>query len=225
MNDNQKQKFSDLMDAVMPVYRMETSTATKKLWWGLLVGYDLDDVAQGFAEHLKAVPPHNTITPAHVIQQIDRIRPDGRLGVEEAWSMVARDESATSVVTSEMMEALRFAQPLLNEGDSIGARMAFKEAYKHIVDDARRAGKKPQWFVSMGSDKNGRDAPIAEAVRLGRLGVEHAIGLIAPEQVHSMLEAAGESKLALEYKQPEAEEFRMRIEAAKLVLKYGNVVH
>lgn len=211
MNNNQLVEFSDLMDSVMPVYRMEVSAATKKIWWALLVKFELQDVAQAFAEHLRV--NSNTITPADIIKQLDRIRPDGRLGVEEAWAMMARDESETVVVTEEMMEAMRFAQPLLNEGDQIGARMAFKEAYLYIVDTNRRTGVVPRWFPSIGTDKESRDKAVSEAVRLGRLPASHAIGLMAPDKVPTMLEMAGEKALALEYKPSSNSDIADRIAA------------
>lgn len=219
MNENQKQEFSDLMDATMPVYRMEASTATKKLWWGLLCGYELGDIAQGFAEHMRAVPPHNTITPAHVIQQIDKIRPDGRPGADEAWAMIPMDEYASAVMTQEMADALHIAQPLLDAGDKIAARMSFKEAYNRIVDANKRNGVKPSWFPSLGRDKEGREAMLAEAVRLGRLSADHAIGLIAPDKVAPMLQSAGKETLALEYKMPSAEETFVKIQGMKAILK------
>jgi len=208
--------FAELMDAALPVYRMECSTATKKLWWNLLSPYQIEVVAQAFAEHLRA--NGDTITPNHIIKQVERICPDGRLGVEEAWAMMARDESETVVVTEEMMEAMRFAQPLLNEGDRIGARMAFKEAYLLIVDNNRRTGVAPKWFPSIGTDKESREKAISEAVRLGRLPTSHAIGLMAPDKVSEMLEMAGESTLALQYKKPSSDDVAEKIAAAKAAL-------
>jgi len=146
-----------------------------------------------------------------IIEQIEKLQPDGRPGADEAWAMIPKDEDASAVMTQEMADALRFAQPLLDEGDKIAARMAFKDAYSRIVEQNKLAGRKPSWFPSLGQSKEGRDAALAEGVRLGRLGADHAIGLLAPDKIAPMLQSAGEEKLALEYKLPSPEERAARI--------------
>lgn len=140
------------------------------------------------------------MTLAAVIEKVEQLQPDGRPGADEAWAMIPHDEQASVVMTEEMAEALGIARPLLDEGDKIAARMAFKEAYARIVNANKTAGIKPKWFPSLGADKAGRDLVIAEAVRLGRLSANHAIGLTPPDAVPAMLENAGEKKLAIEYK-------------------------
>jgi len=80
--------------------------------------------------------------------------------------------------------------------------MAFKSAYDRIVDANRNAGIKIKWVPSLGHDKRGREACILEAVRLGRLGTDHAKSLgvnvdtpmelevktsVSPEQVRTNL--------------------------------------
>lgn len=140
------------------------------------------------------------MTLAAVIEKVEQLQPDGRPGADEAWAMIPKNEQTSAVMTEEMAEAMGIAQPLLNDGDKIAARMAFKEAYARIVGANKTAGIKPKWFPSLGADKTGRDLVIAEAVRLGRLDVNHAIGLTAPYNVQAMLENAGEKNLAIEYK-------------------------
>jgi hypothetical protein len=215
MNNSDADAFSKLLDAVFPIYRMEASTGTKKLWWNLLLGYPITDVAHAFEEHLrtnKFAP-----TPADIVSIIGKLRPDGRLGADEAWAMIPRDEYKSVVMTDEMAEALRFAQPLLDEGDQVAARMAFKEAYTTIVDEHKRANTKPRWFPSLGQDKEGRESVLAEAVRLGRLSAEQAMGLLPPEKIVQMLESAGRNDLALEHK-PSDEIALANIEKMKALL-------
>jgi hypothetical protein len=81
-------------------------------------------------------------------------------------------------LTDEISEAMHIALPLLNMGDKIGARMAFKEAYTRIVAANKAANIQPKWFPSLGSDKDSRDQVIAEAVRQGRLTSDHAQSLL-----------------------------------------------
>jgi hypothetical protein len=154
-----------------------------------------------------------------IIEQIEKLQPDGRQGADEAWAMIPMDEYTSAVMTQEMAEAMHIAQPLLDAGDKIAARMSFKEAYNRIVESNKRNGVKPSWFPSLGQDKEGRDTVLAEAVRLGRIGVDHAIGLLPPEKIAPMLQSAGKENLALEYKLPSTEETMGRIQAMKDALK------
>jgi hypothetical protein len=101
----------------------------------------------------------------------------------------------------------------------IAARMSFREAYNRIVDANKRNGVNPSWFPSLGQDKEGRDTVLAEAVRLGRLSADHAMGLLPPEKIAPMLQSAGREKLALEYKLPSPEESMARIQAMKAAIK------
>lgn len=99
---------------------------------------------------------------------------DGRPGPEEAWGMIPKSESETAVWTSEMAEASAASQPLLDDGDKIAARMAFKERYVQLVAAARAAGAPVEWQISLGYDKAGREGPIREAIAKGRLSSQSA---------------------------------------------------
>lgn len=101
--------------------------------------------------------------------------PGRHLGAEEAWALCPRGEDDTVVWTDEIAQAFGVARPLLLEGDRVGARMAFKEAYARLT----AAGGKPQWMASMGHDTRGRVAPVMEAVRCGRLPRERAAVYLA----------------------------------------------
>jgi len=137
---------------------------------------------------------------AAVIEQIEKLTPDGRPGADEAWAMIPRDEYTSAVLSDEMLCALGIAQPLLDEGDQVAARMAFKEAYIRMVGENKRNGVAVRWIPSLGFDKEGREAALNTAVRLGRVGADHAGGLLAPSQAVAMLESNGK-KLAIEHKQ------------------------
>lgn len=115
-----------------------------------------------------------------IIKKIESIQPNGRPSSDEAWAMIPRDESASVVMTEEMAEALHIAQPLLDEGDQVAARMAFKEAYTRIIEANKRKGVAVKWFPSLGHDKAGREAVLTEAARLGRLSESHVAGLLPP---------------------------------------------
>ena len=110
---------------------------------------------------------------------IDRLNSnDGRPGADEAWGMIPRNESVSAVLSQEMLTAMASAQPLLDEGDQVAARMAFKESYNRLITDSRNNSIPVEWFPSLGDDKFGRQEVIKEAVRLGRLSVNHATKLL-----------------------------------------------
>lgn len=115
---------------------------------------------------------------ADVISRLD----DGRPGVEEAWAMVPKDESTTVVWTEEMAQAMSGVRGLLAEGDTVAARMAFKESYLRLCQAARDIQKPVSWSASLGWDKSGRDAPMREAVSKGRL-TENQVKIYLPEFV------------------------------------------
>ena len=101
-----------------------------------------------------------------IVDALAKVCPDGRPGANEAWAMIPKSEHASAVMTEEMAQALHIAQPLIDDGDQYGARMAFIEAYKRIVDAAKMEGTPVKWFASLGFDKEERASVIADAVRL-----------------------------------------------------------
>lgn len=145
------------------------------------------------------------LTLAAIIERIQSA--DGMPGAEEAWAIVSQSENETFVMTEQMAEALGTARPLL-EYDRIAARMAFKDAYTRLVSDARAKRLKPRWFLSAGHDRQGRAGPIAEAIRTGRLGLDHAIGLLGPDEKAEVLQLTGNHNhpFLLQYKQAQLEE-------------------
>lgn len=110
------------------------------------------------------------LTVQDVVSRID----DGRPGADEAWSMMPFDERQSVVWSEEMAQAFGICGPLLSQGDKVAARMAFKDAYTRLVAEARDERRPVNWSPSLGHDPRGRDAAIEEAVRKGRLSLEHA---------------------------------------------------
>jgi hypothetical protein len=133
-----------------------------------LSGYPEESVMKALSRCRREV--RGALTVADVVSRLD----DGRPGPEEAWSMLPRTEAQTVVWTDEMRAAHVVALPLLNAGEQVPARMAFKEAYQRLVSEARDAGKPVNWSASLGHDKLGREAALLDAVRLGRLELERA---------------------------------------------------
>lgn len=110
------------------------------------------------------------LTLQDVISRLD----DGRPGAEEAWAMLPMREEQSAVWTAEMSQAFGVALPLINAGEVVPARMAFKETYLRMVSQARDKGVPVQWHVSLGHDPRGRAPVLEQAVAAGRLSYEDA---------------------------------------------------
>lgn len=113
---------------------------------------------------------------AAIIGRID----DGRPSADEAWStaILAGDEASTVVWTTETAKAYWAAAALLDEGDKVGARMAFRDVYEREVSNARQEGTPVKWEATLGTDPYQREQAIKQAAELNRIGREHAKGLL-----------------------------------------------
>lgn len=116
---------------------------------------------------------------------------DGRPGVEQAWAIavMATDESETVAWTPEIAESLREVQPLLDAGDPVAARMAFKEIYQRRVDQTRADCRKPEWTLSLGFDREKRELAASQAVAAGLIAREHVAVLLPPPAEPGSVEA------------------------------------
>jgi hypothetical protein len=109
------------------------------------------------------------LTPSAVIERIEDS--DGRPGANEAWgiAMAGFDEAETIVTNEEIAQAMAAAKPIMDSGDEIGARMAFRDCYERIVRQAREAGTIPKWYPSLGHDPIRRVDAIKTAADRGLL--------------------------------------------------------
>lgn len=173
-----------------------------------LCGAKLSDVAaRMMVEDLSAYDEKDVITALSQVRKsgkrfslgaiIEEItHKDGRPGSEEAWAMIPSDEQSSVIWTQEMAQAYGVAAPLIYEGDKIGARMAFKEAYAKLVESARDKGESPKWSPSMGTDPSGRQMAMIDAVRSGRMSIDHAMVLLEsyPDLQQGLLISVGVTK-------------------------------
>lgn len=158
----------------------------RSMFFRAIARHSLDDVRAGFDAHVKDPMRGRFMpVPADILAQIEGlVADDGRPGPEEAWACALRsaDEDATVVWTEETAKAWAVAGPVLDGGDQIGARMAFKEAYTRLTDEARRARRPPHWLASLGFDPQRRDEALALAFAAGRIGGSPQPALPAPEE-------------------------------------------
>jgi hypothetical protein len=123
-----------------------------------LQGYGEQNVLKSLSRCRKEV--RGRLTLADIISRID----DGRPGMEKAWAMLPKEESSSCLWTDEMRVAFGAASPLINDGDMIGARMAFKEEYDKQTTAARDEKRPVKWTVSFGFDVQHREDVLLDGV-------------------------------------------------------------
>ncbi|WP_145500071.1 hypothetical protein [Yersinia bercovieri] len=168
-----RREFAEVMKATLAIYGKDASKAVLDLYWNALLPYDIDTVRQAFSSWLTD-PDQGRFSPkpADIIRNIQNIagKPDW-LSANEAWALAlpAQEEANTVVWTNEIALAWSIAQPIMQEGDKVGARMAFIAAYERLTKAAQGAGRAPEWSVSEGWDKETVKRTIEQAVTTGLL--------------------------------------------------------
>lgn len=160
----------------------------------VLTAISSDLLEQGFTDDQIAIAITRVtrecdwLTPKAIIERIPGgAKDDGRPGVEQAWTMCPKTEDESTVWTDEMAIAFGSARRLLLDGDSIGARMAFKEVYAAEVERARAEGRPVKWNASLGWDSTDRVRALSEAVLSKRIATDYALNLLAPVQREELL--------------------------------------
>ena len=178
MNDQDKSEFAQVVRVTFNNYSREAPMQeTLRMWWGQLAGFDIAAVRLAFSRHMVAdlkFPP----TIGQILEILNTGK-GGRLGPEEAWSVAIKacDESETVLLTDEIAQAWGICKPIMDLGDEVGARMAFKESYHRITATAAGPVK---WWPSIGSCPHKRDAALSEAKRQGLLPAPQVAGLLPP---------------------------------------------
>lgn len=85
-----------------------------------------------------------------------------------------------------MAEAFAAARPLLTSGYEVGARMAFKYAYKRLVNEAQTFNRPLRWSVSVGWDAGRHQLTVQDVVNAGLLEPPNQ-HLALPDETGSMV--------------------------------------
>lgn len=143
------------------------------------------------------------LTLAAIIERVQGA--DGRPGSDEAWAIAicAHDEQETVVWTREIASAFYVAaSPLLEIGDKVAARMAFREAYDRAVDQARQSGVAPEWTATLGTCPVRRKEAIERSVERRLLTADRAKALLpavkheGPDPVAALIQASPVAMIA-----------------------------
>lgn len=224
MLDQDRKQFAEVMKATLGIYDKEITTETLVIWWNSLKPHSIELVREALSRHVQDKDRGRFAPkPADVIAMIDRMQPDGRPTADEAWALYPRNESDSAVLNDEITAAIQSVQFLLDEGDTIAARMAFKDAYNRIVEQARNQGIKPKWFASLGHSVDGRKKALDEAVRMNRISKDYAQSLLpAPKDGGFVQGLLGDMKLlttAQDLTEEQKQRNRQRIAGIKQMLK------
>ncbi|MCD6006878.1 hypothetical protein [Halomonas sp. IOP_31] len=162
--------------ATAEVLGSEIKPAAANLMIRDLRGYDRHEVEQSLARCRSELS--GRLTLAAILERIPSA--NAFLSANEAWALAlsGQDEMETIVWTKEVASAMGVAQPVLDTGDKVGARMAFIGAYEREVAAAKAEGRKPQYEVSLGYSPERRQEAIDQGVKKGLLEapkVEHLL--------------------------------------------------
>lgn len=169
MRNEDLPQFAALLGDVFAGYgKSLTDTKEIGLWFKQLAPFPGATIRKAF-EAYRMERPDFAPVPNGIVARCKLL--DGRPDENEAWAvaLTSQDEHETVVWTQEMAAAFSLAQPLLATGDEIGARMAFKDAYKRLVGEARAENRPAAWSVSAGWDAARRQIAVQKAVVAGLL--------------------------------------------------------
>ncbi len=221
MHKDDFRDFAQMIDDCYALLNKPAPSATAKaMFFRALAQFSLADVQCGLDLHIKdpqrgRFPP----LPADVIEQISgKSTDDGRPGADEAWAMCCRaaDESETVVWSDDMSQAYAVASPLMQDGDNVAARMAFKDAYTRMIDDARKARRPVSWSVSLGHDAGKRQNALQAAESRGLIGVDECLRLAPPA---ADMNQAATLLLDNAMKSADPETVKQRVATLKAMLK------
>ncbi|MCX8641699.1 MULTISPECIES: hypothetical protein [unclassified Gilliamella] len=179
--------FLAVIGGLLELYGQQASTTKVNIYWSTLGQYPIDSLrraANTWVRKSEFMPK-----PADLINLMGRS--SNHLSPDEAWAIaiLASDETNTVVWTNEIAKAWAQAEIVYKNGDKIGARRTFIEAYERLVNESMMSGRISEAFVSLGSDKAKRADAINHAVFTGLLTQEKAnYYLPKPENTIAMLE-------------------------------------
>ncbi len=195
MENFEKPQFMQLLKQTMGAYgKALPETSILMAWWETLQQYPIRVVASAFVSYCDENGEFAPV-PAGIAKRCKLS--DGRPGVEEAWAiaLTSQDEADTVVWTQEAAEAFAICQPVLDMGDDVGARMAFKEAYTRIVMQARSASTQVRWSASLGWDMTRRTAALTKASVAGLLAAPVVAALLPPPESTSSNDAGARNQI------------------------------
>lgn len=212
-----KTEIAKVITLLTAEYGLEQFTRDRiDMWMRALSSFPAGSVVASAENYMRT----NKFKPqlADIVQGCMTQVPNAWLSADEAWALMPKSEMDSCMLTNETAQAMAAADPLLQSGDRVAARMAFKGAYERLVETAKVEGRQPVFFPSLGGDVPGRAAMLGAAVKAGQYQLEAAIN-IAPEFAHEIVQLSGVRNHPL-LSAPSANG-RAKLDALMLTLKAG----
>lgn len=202
----------------------------------LTTEYDLPTFAEEriemWMEALRGFPPGSVLASTRRYIAGNKFKPqladivagcvaqvDGNwMGADEAWALMPKSEYDSAMLTDEMAQAMAAASALLQMGDKVAARMAFKDTYCRLVERAKIEGRNPVYFPSFGVDSQGRVAMLANAVNAKQITLDRAT-TVFPEAAADLVRMLGVRNHPLLAAPSDAD--KAKVKALLLTLKVG----
>ena len=181
MQPHDAKPFREAIEATLELYdKAPFSDAVLRKWWAAFVDWHLDEFCRALSLHEKR--SRFAPKPADLFEL--RQAASGRLSADEAWPLALRgqDEADTVIWTDAIAQAFGVAREVLELGDKIGARMAFRAAYERICSESGTSIHQP--VVSLGHDP---------ALRRERIDAALATGLLTQDQAAAYLPAPADA--------------------------------
>lgn len=178
-----KQRFSELMDDLGALYDKDATPALKRIYWADLGEVPIDVLEAAVQAHRRDPDRGRYFPkPADIIAKMPMA---SELTANEAWGlcMASFDETDSVLVSDAIMRARSAALPMWSDGDKIGARMAFRDAYDRALLELQAKGARPIWSVSIGHDKEKQKDVVNAAVASGLLSRDAAAHYLPPPDI------------------------------------------
>ena len=111
--------------------------------------------------------------------------------VPRRQNRLVNDERETGVLTDEMRIGWIACQPILDRGDEVGARLAFRESYARAVEKAQKIAVAPRWTPILGVIPTLRKTRLKKATEAGRIGMDAVRTLLPGPTPHQIAQVAG----------------------------------
>lgn len=175
MIEIEKREFIDMLKSLTSLPLMKSpekiSTEMALMYWNALRNREIDDIRTAINRHIQDENRGRFFPlPADIAAQLPKAS-DLWLTADEAWAMCPKNEQSSAAVCDEIMGALEVANELIWSDDMIAARRAFIDNYNRQVDEAKREGRAPKWWTSLGFDEHSRHKAEAKVIEMNNLGL------------------------------------------------------
>ncbi len=178
MNELDCGEFAKAIKALAKLHNRDFDPDSMAIYFRALEPYTWAEVSAAMAAHERDPQEGRFFPmPAHIIGHIRS--KNKRMGADEAWSLIPLTEQESAYWTQEARQAFfQAALPLLEDGDKISARMAFKSAYERICRESDETNAPIRWEFSEGFDISGREQCLRRAIDRGLLEYKQACKLL-----------------------------------------------